>query len=185
VIEALEQVLADDALDGLAARPMDEVRALRTRCTEIESDVSLVRRVAQGRLDIIGHEARSRHGALLGGESDAGALPGLLFDLPSLMTDQPRSGSSASGARQVSIAEPGEVAHALVDRLDAIASPTQLSNVGSLSDDALRDLLDRMQAQEVELSVLRRRLHERIDALQAEIGRRYRDGEASVDSLFS
>jgi hypothetical protein len=37
---------------------------------------------------------------------------------------------------------------------------------------------------ENDLSALRRRLHERIDALQAEIGRRYRDGEASVDSLL-
>ncbi len=181
MIEALEEVLADGVLDDVTTRPMDDIRALRTRCTEVEADVSLVRRLVQGRLDIIGHEARRR-----GGDAGAAAaLPGLLFDLPSLMTDEPRvDGAAIPGARHVSITAPGAAAHALVEVLDAIASPSSLSGVGDLSDDTLGELLDRMRDFENDLSALRRRLHERIDALQAEIGRRYRDGEASVDSLL-
>ncbi len=181
MIDALEEVLADKVLDALTARPMDDLRRLRTRCTEVEADVSLARRVVQGRLDIIGHEVRRRSG-----DADAAAaLPSLLFDLPSLMTDEPRAGRGAAGGRAVSITAPGDVAHELVARLDEVASPGRLTSVSSLPDPDLADLLGKMRAYEQELSTVRRRLHERIDALQAEIGRRYRDGEATVDSLLS
>ncbi len=181
MIDALEQVLADDVLDGLTDRPMEEIRSFRTKCSQVEADVSLARRVVQGRLDIVGYEARRRSG-----DADAAdALPGLLFDLPSLMTDEPRPGQGPTpGARPISINAPGDVATALVERLDAVASPGKLTGVSSLSDADLADLLERMRAYETELSTVRRRLHDRIDAFQAEIGRRYRDGEASVDSLL-
>ncbi|MEZ5226953.1 MAG: hypothetical protein R2710_09815 [Acidimicrobiales bacterium] len=181
MIDALEQVLADDLLDGLTT-PSEEVRSLRTQCAQVEADVSFARRVVQGRLDIIGYEARRRNG-----DADAAdALPGLLFDLPSLMTDEPRPGAPTTtpGARPVSINAPGDVAAALVERLDAVASPGKLTGVGTMSDAELAELLDRMRAYEIELSTVRRRLHDRIDAFQSEIGRRYRDGEASVDSLL-
>lgn len=178
VIEAIEQVLADGLLDGVIDRSMEEVREQRTRCADIEADVSLARRVVQGRLDIVGHEARRR-----GGDTAAAdALPGLLFDLPSLMTDEARGGASGTpGARHVSINAPGEAAAQLVDRLDAIASPGTLTGIGGISDSELGELLERMRGFENELSQVRRSLHDRIDALQAEIGRRYRDGEASID----
>ncbi len=182
MIDALEKVLGDDLLEGLTARPIEAIRALRIECAQVEADVSLARRVVQGRLDIIGYEARRRNG-----DTDAAdALPGLLFDLPSLMTDEPRPAGQPTmpGARQVSINAPGEVAAALVERLDAVASPGKLTGVGNLSDAELADLLERMRAYESELSTVRRRLHDRIDTFQAEIGRRYRDGEASVDSLL-
>ena len=42
----------------------------------------------------------------------------------------------------------------------------------------------RESAHEAELSARRRTLHERIDVLQAEITRRYKTGEASVESLL-
>ena len=161
---------------------MEEIRSLRTRCSQVEADVSLARRIVQGRLDIIGYEARRRSG-----DADAAdALPGLLFDLPSLMTDepQPEGRAAARGARPISINAPGDVAALLVERLDAVASPGELTSVSTVSDTDLANLLERLRAYENELSAVRRRLHDRIDALQPEIGRRYRDGEASVDSLL-
>lgn len=181
MIEAIEQVLADGLLDGLADRPMEDIRAQRSRCTDVEADVSLTRRVVQGRLDIVGHEARRRSGDA----EAADALPGLLFDLPSLMTDETRGGAFGTpGARPVSINAPGDTAVQLASELDAIASPGALTGVGGLSDAELTDLLGRMRDFEHELSQVRRRLHDRIDTLQAEIGRRYRDGEASIDQLL-
>ncbi len=180
VIDALEEVLDDKVLDALTTKPMDDLRRLRVRCTEVEADVSLARRVVQGRLDIIGHEVRRRSG-----DADAAAaLPSLLFDLPSLMTDEPRAGRAGGGGRAVSITAPGDVAHELVQRLDEVASPSRLTGVSEMADADLDDLLGRMRSYEHELSTVRRRLHERIDALQAEIGRRYRDGEVTVDSLL-
>ena len=65
-----------------------------------------------------------------------------------------------------------------------MASPSALSSIESLTDGDLRELFERIRSFEVEMSSIRRQLHERIDAIQSEIGRRYRDGEASVDSIL-
>lgn len=138
----------------------------------------MARRVAQGRLDIVGHEVRRRSGDT----GDAPSDVGVLFDLPDVLAEQ--SSGSPSG-RPITISDPGEVALKMVERLDRAASPADLSGVGQLSDDAVRELFERIRSFEVELSAVRRQLHERIDALQSEIGRRYRDGEASIDNLLS
>ena len=69
-------------------------------------------------------------------------------------------------------------------QVDAIVDIDRLSSLPDLDDaevHALRDDLDRF---EQEVSARRRDLHQRIDALQAEITRRYRTGEASVETLL-
>lgn len=49
-----------------------------------------------------------------------------------------------------------------------------------------RDLsFRRLEAAEREISGQRRVLHQRLDAIQAEMARRYRDGEADVDALLA
>lgn len=188
VIDDLQRLLGADALDGLTTRPMEALREDRAACQSAEADVSLVRRVTQGRLDIVGHEVRRREGEV---EGDAD-VAGLLFDLPEILTaDAPAPAAETSGGepplgrRQVSIDEPGQVAHDLVAALDQIASPGALAGLESRRAGELRELFEQIRAFEVELSGIRRQLHERIDTFQAEIGRRYRDGEASVDALLS
>ncbi len=178
MIEPLDQLLAADALDQLTSRPIAELREFRVACTAAEGDVSLTRRIAQGRLDIVGHEVRRRAGDVTG-EPD---LEGLLFDLPDILADAPNP--SGPSGRSVDVGEPGPLANELVGRLDGIASPALLAAVTEISDLDLRELFERMRSLEVELSSVRRQLHERIDAVQSEIGRRYRDGEASIESFL-
>lgn len=174
--DPLAALLADDALADISSRPMAELRSFRFEASQVESDISLVRRIAQGRLDIIGHEVRRR-----AGDGDPVQLNDLLYDLPEILTDA--SGSGGRSGRAVEINEPGEVAATMGARLDAVISPRELSGVGELDDDHLVEVLRRVEAIEEELSQLRRRLHDRIDAVQHEIGRRYRDGEASIEGL--
>ncbi|MDH5291472.1 MAG: hypothetical protein OEY41_15870, partial [Acidimicrobiia bacterium] len=83
------------------------------------------------------------------------------------------------------IHEPGVLAQALMASLDAAASPSELTALGRVGDDRLQALLESLRSFEVDLSTHRRRLHERIDSIQGEIARRYRDGEASIDSLLN
>ena len=174
----LQELLANDLLPDVTAVPLDDLRTLRTRCSAAEGDVSFVRRVAQGRLDIVGHETRRRAGA-----ADAEPeVSGLLFDLPDILAEAPGGGS---GGRQVAIHAPGALAQNLASSLDAIASPMELGSLDDHDDDKLSSLMDTLRDFEVELSSTRRRLHERIDAIQNEIARRYRDGEASIDSLLN
>ena len=179
-MDTLEQLLAPDALDNMTTRPIAELRELRIACTRVEGDVSLARRVAQGRLDIVGHEVQRRSGAV-DGEAE---LTGLLFDLPDILSNDATGGGTPSG-RPVDVGAPGVVALALVARLDREASPAELSGVADADDGRLRETFERIRSFEVELSGVRRQLHERIDAIQSEIGRRYRDGETSIESFLT
>ena len=183
----LQQLLAKDMLPDITAVPLDDLRALRTRCSAAEGDVSFVRRVAQGRLDIVGHETRRRSGAT----DTEPEMAGLLFDLPEILSDSASGPAgagamgSSGGARPIVIHEPGMVAHTLVSQLDAAGSPAELASLDGLDDDRLFTLMETLRTFEVDLSTTRRRLHERIDSIQNEIARRYRDGEASIDSLLN
>ncbi len=91
---------------------------------------------------------------------------------------------AAALTRHNPVSEPGPVATSLLDSLDGIASPNELSTVADLAADVLARLFDGLREYEIELSSIRRTLHDRIDTIQGEIARRYRDGEASVDALL-
>ncbi len=169
---------------------MERLRNIRIELTEAEGDVSFIRRVTQGRLDIVGHEVERRAG---GTEAIPGLDPSsaLLFDMPGILTDADTSGSGArsggarsGGGRAIAVLEPGRIALAMVDQLDGIASPSQLSGVQDVDEAQLADLFGALREFEVGLSDIRRQLHDRIDTIQDEIARRYRDGEASVDALL-
>ncbi len=179
MIEPLARLLAPENLKGITTRPLPELRDLRIQCSEVEDDISLVRRVAQGRLDIVGHEVRRR-----AGDAPNDAPQSLLYDLPDLLADAPRTGQVGRG-RPVAVGEPGPVAAELVDRLDRAVSPSHLAGIDQIPESELREIFERLRSFELELSSVRHQLHERIDAIQSEIGRRYRDGEASIESLLS
>ena len=60
VITDLDDLLAANDLTALGSRPIDELRALRDRLSDIELGLSFGRRMAQGRLDIVLAEFHSR-----------------------------------------------------------------------------------------------------------------------------
>lgn len=176
MISSIDELLAADLLEGLRTRDISDLRDLRVRCSAVEGDVSLVRRMTQGRLDIVGHEARRRSGR--DRDSDLSAL---LYDLPDVLSDE---GGGGGSTRAVDLSGPGPAAGELTDQLDRIASPSVLAGVSHLEQDTLNELIDAISQFEAVLSANRRKLHERIDAIQAEVGRRYREGEASVDQVL-
>ncbi|MBT8239896.1 MAG: ABC transporter substrate-binding protein [Acidimicrobiia bacterium] len=171
----IDGLLASDVLDDIRVQPLQELRELRNACVGVEGDVSMVRRLTQGRLDIVIHEARRRSGD---------GVAGLLFDLPDILADETRAAHTPGARPDVRVDPPGEAGGVLVERLEAIASPTVLSGVQHLEQDQLDELFSRISEFEQELSRTRRALHERIDAIQSEIGRRYRDGETTVDAVL-
>jgi hypothetical protein len=79
---------------------------------------------------------------------------------------------------------PGELPAELEAELDAIVGAGHLADLPSVDDDHLRSMADDLAAFEQKVSGHRHDLFERIDALQAEITRRYKTGEATVDSLL-
>lgn len=178
-LPGLERFLSDSFLEGVEAMSMPDLRSARSELQEAEAALSYVRRMAQGRLDIVAAERARRSGA--SAASGAAALDDLVGQLPGILADDGARNSN----RLVPQVELGEAASDLIAELDRQIGPDPLADLPSLSDADLGTLTDSLAAVERDLSDSRRVLHERIDALQAELVRRYRSGEASVDSLLS
>jgi hypothetical protein len=175
--DPLEGLLAPSLLEGLHDRSLDVVRTQRNACQGAENGLSYVRRLAQGRLDIVGREVEHRREG--GAPSDVSSL---LEELPEILADRMRGPGLGRPPQDL---EPTDVPEALLQRLDGIAGPTVLGELSTLDDERLGGLVASLQEFEQEVSGLRRRLHDQIDALQGEITRRYRDGEASVETLLA
>lgn len=162
-------------VSALPERPMDEIRRMRAECQEVETGLSLLRRLVQGRLDIVGLElARRADGG------DPADLPDLIARLPQVLSD--RTHAPGTG-RLPQMMAPGELPE-LEAELDSIISAGGMTDLPSVSDDSLRETADQLSTFEQTVSGHRQALFERIDALQAEITRRYKTGEATVDSLL-
>lgn len=173
---ARERILDASYLGDVTKRPIDEVRSMRAECQAVETSLSYLRRLVQGRLDIVGLELQRR---AEGG--DPGDLPDLISRLPETLADRTRS---PGVGRLPQLLEPGELDDDLEAELDAIVHPGELTRLPEIDDAELRDLTERLSEFEHRVSNDRHALFERIDALQAEIMRRYRTGEATVDSLL-
>jgi hypothetical protein len=174
----LERLLEADYLGDLQSRPIEEIRSMRDECRRAEDGLSFVRRQAQGRLDIVAAElARRNEGK---GPSDAADI---VDQLPAILGH----GVSASGGilnvRTTNL-EPPDDAGQLAVELEGILHLSSLTGLGQITDDELRQLVDRLTEYERLVSDRRRALHDRLDALQAEIVRRYKTGEVSVESLL-
>ena len=148
---------------------------MRFECQEVETSLSLLRRVVQGRLDIVGLELTQRS------EGGSGALADIIARLPEVLSDRTRT---EGPGRLPTLLAPGEIEPELQHRLDELAPPGRLAGPDSMSDEELQQMAASLEGFEHDVSAMRRSLFERIDALQAEITRRYREGEASVDSLL-
>jgi hypothetical protein len=162
-------------VDDLTALSMDELRAKRAESQAIEVGLSYLRRLAQGRLDIVAAEQRRR---VEGG--DPVDHDHLVESLSDILGDHLMAPGNGRLPRLMS-PDIGEVDTA---SLDAIAGPSRIGTLPDLTDAEVAELLEQLAAYEADVSAKRRGLFEQIDALQAEITRRYKSGEASVESLL-
>src|SRR4051812_2452360 len=149
---------------------------MRAECQEIETGLSYLRRLVQGRLDIVGAEQQRRNEG-----AEPGDLSQLISQLPEILADRTRA---PGFGRLPQLMAPGELDPDLTARLDAIVGHHDLETLPSLDDTDLSQMHDALESFEREVSGTRRQLFDRIDALQAEVTRRYRTGEASVESLL-
>jgi hypothetical protein len=172
----LDELLDPGYLGDVTARPIDEVRRMRAACQEVETGLSLLRRMVQGRLDIVGVELTRR---AEGG--DPGDLPDLIARLPEVLSD--RTHAPGAGRLPQTMA-PEELPAELEAELELIVASIPVADLPRVSDQALRDAATKLEELERKVSAQRQALFDRIDALQAEITRRYKTGEASVDTLL-
>ena len=175
--DALDRLVADNELTPLAGLSVGELRERRNGLQRTEQTLSYLRRLVQGRLDIVLDERQRRvDGA---GERDLSAL---VDNLPKILAEHTGSGGGRGALPNVTMPA-ADVDDFLVD-LDHIVGADRLGRLHELSEGDLADAADALSGMEHRVSQHRRSLHNAIDAFQEEIVRRYKSGEASVDALL-
>lgn len=155
---------------------LDDLRTERSRLQAEEHAVSYVRRLVQGRLDLVRAEQRQR---AVGGHLD---VDHDLADVLGAHVIAPDSGpTSARPPRPMEAPDD----HPLIADLDARCEAHRFHDLTELADSELASLAAELDTFEHACSAERHALFQRLDALTAELVRRYRDGGASVDTLLS
>lgn len=155
-------------LSGLS---MAGLRARRGDARQEEADLSYLRRLLQGRIDILRAELARR------AEPEAPVLDRLseiLTDLPSRVR---------SSARHVTLRTPrGDRYRQLAEEM---LSDVELSDLAARSNAELLAAMARLISHEQQVSHRRQELQRTVDGCSTEIARRYREGEATVDDLLA
>ncbi|WP_371548295.1 MULTISPECIES: AmfC protein [unclassified Streptomyces] len=174
----------EDPLHDLALLRLPELRVLRRDAQRDEADLSYVRRLLQGRIDILRAELARRGGVRAPGAGQprvvgSGELS-VIERLSEILTDAPAR--HRSSARHVTVGTPhGEEYRRLASDM---LSEVELSDLDARTDEELGAGMGRLVRYEQQVSRRRQQLQRTADDCSAEIARRYREGEAQVDDLL-
>ena len=172
----LDRVLDPAFLADLSTCGLDDVRAKRDDAAQEETDLSYLRRLLHARMDIVRFEQRRRV-ATARGEDE----PSLVDELPRILADN-ALGPSAGRGRHHTVQPSRAESHRR--HVEALLADTGLSDVATLTDDDLTAAATAYAAEEGSVSEHRGLVQQVMDACNDEMGRRYRDGSASVDDLL-
>jgi hypothetical protein len=161
----IDLVLDPRFVAGVEGLGLDELRSRRSEAEAEERSISYLRRVLQGRLDILRAEvvrrARGDHG-----------MTGLVARLPGILSDA-RPGSFTAVSR---IDPPVHSSHQRRS-LDRLVLDETVPRLPELAVEALTRT-------EEAVSANRRAVQHVVDLLRGELARRYRNGTASVAQLL-
>lgn len=169
----------DRAVHDLFVLGLTELREVRRDAQRDETDLSYVRRLLQGRIDILRAELARR----LPRETPSLVAPAqvsVVERLGEILRDTPAR--HRSSARHVTLGTPQSEEYR---RLAAeMLAEVELSDLDARTDGELNTAMGRLVRYEQQVSRRRQRLQRTADECGAEIARRYRDGEAQVDDLL-
>lgn len=167
----LDRVLGSEFIDDLASVDVPTLRQRRREAEAEERELSFVRRVLQGRIDILRAELRRR----------AGIEDSIIDSLSRILADD-----RAKNLRHQRHAPVGsEDSWPGFDSALELATGDVGSDIHALSDGELRAIIESLQGHERSVSESRSRIHRVLDRLGKELTNRYRDGTALVDDLLA
>lgn len=169
----LDRVLEPDFMAGLDTLALPDLRDRRAQAEQEETDLSYLRRLAQGRLDILRAETARRRGETEGDLVDA---------LPQILAEGERSPAHGMGRHVV--VEPSRV-DSQRRWIEALVADTDVTDLDNRSDEEVADAVARLEAAEATVSRTRKAVQQVMDTCSAEVTRRYRDGEADVADLLA
>jgi len=165
----IDRIRRPDFLDGLETLPLEELRARRDECLSEREYLSLLRRLVQGRAEILRAEIERRGGATQEGS--------IVDRLSHILTAEPQGPSRGEA---VKVGVPEEEMLLARRRVERLVADAGLSDPGALDDARLAGAADLLAAEEREVSSFRSDVLETLDALQDELKRRYRDDPSLV-----
>jgi hypothetical protein len=160
--ERIQKLLDPQYVSQLDARDLDDLRAMKAQCADVENTLSYLRRLAQGRIEILGAERDRR--------ARGGSVEDLVKDLPRILSGE----SARPSIAETRVPPPDAPVVELhwPDRREELVADTTLANLPLVPADELTETLDRLHAFEQELSTMRREMHRVIDTLEREIADR-------------
>jgi hypothetical protein len=162
----IDRILGPGYAEDLSSLELEELRRRRDECLAEREYLSLLRRLVQGRTDILQADRDRRAGSGQGGGS-------LVDRLPSILSDEGTRGAGRGEAVRVGVPEEEmTLARRRVERLVADAS---ISGPAELSDEDLDAALGRLREEERRISDSRTSVMEIHDRLSDELKRRYKE----------
>jgi hypothetical protein len=160
----IDRIRRADYVDGLSDLDLEGLRARRDECLAEREYLSLLRRLVQGRAEILKAEVDRRGG---------GTADGPLVDRLSSILATEGQGPSRGEALRVGV--PEEEMLLARRRVERLVSDVGLSDPAALSDERLAEAVDRLVEEEREVSESRSAVIGVLDVLQEELKRRYKD----------
>ena len=152
-------------VEGLGDLSLDDLRERRDECMAEREYLSLLRRLLQGRAEILQAELEGR-----GEGSDRTALVERLTTI--LSADDHVMTSRGEAVR---IGVPDEEMLLARRRVEKLASDSGISDPTTLDDEALADAIHSLAVEEQSVSEARRAVITILDTVQDELKRRYKD----------
>jgi hypothetical protein len=173
-----EKITDPSYLEGLEQTDIHALREMRNEGREAENELSFERRLCQARIDILAAELERRAGN--GNEDLLARLPEILAaEGASMGTGEdnplPRRAPNYAIPRNVDIPR---------RRVAEILGEQTLSRLAQVSTDEIKAIVESLGNHERRVSEERRRVHDVVDRLQAEIVRRYTSGEADPSAAL-
>lgn len=169
----IDRIVSEGYLEGLAERSLSEIREMRLEATEEGDLLSYERRLLHGRTAILRAEIERRKGGGGGGS--------LVEQLPKILAEEgrgPSRGQFPAKDPRIEFEHPKR-------RVSRLVSDDTLANLANLSDDEIETIVAELVDAESEVSTTRRKVLDVVDSLNAELGRRYRSGEADPSDVLT
>jgi hypothetical protein len=167
-LDRIQPLLEPSYAQGLDARSLDDLRAMRTECAAVETALSYYRRLAQGRVEILDAELERRR--------RGGTVEELIAKLPEILGD---GGRSSAAQTRLADADPPIIELELAENRQQLVSDSTLVELPSLDDARIESIREEVAEFERELSELRRRLHGVLDGIEREIATRQAAGASA------
>jgi hypothetical protein len=160
----IDKIRDPSFVEDLASLSLDDVRERRDDCLAEREYLSLLRRLLQGRAEILKAEAEGR------ADGDGGSLVDRMADI---LSDDEHPVTSRGEAVRIGV--PEEEMLLARRRVERLAADSGISDPSVLDDDALAAAIDALVTEEQGVSDARHDVIVVLDVLQDELKRRYKD----------